>query len=225
VPWLYWIWSNGGDVFNADETACTLREEPAVEALQYWANLVVQEEIVLSPSMLQSMQLQGGLNAFQIGAISMYLGNTWDVSTLKESQDLPWQAVLSPTANDGNRIWYEHLWCWSISTQSEQQDLAWLYARDFVLERVIDPATPTVPPLRQLLDTFDTPTNQELGYTPLISLATEPDKFRIPGSGAKWDKISGMIQAELDLVFLGEQSAAQAAENVCPQIDEELARA
>ena len=24
VPWLYYIWSNGGDVFNEDETSCTL---------------------------------------------------------------------------------------------------------------------------------------------------------------------------------------------------------
>jgi multiple sugar transport system substrate-binding protein len=222
VPWLYWIWSNGGDVFNEEETTCTLREPAAVEALQYWADLVL-EEVALAPSMAQTMQ--GTLNAFQTGIVSMYLGNTWDVATLKEAQDLPWQAVLSPTANDGNRIWYEHFWCWAISTQSQKQDLAWQYARDFVLERVIDPATPTIPPLQQLLDTFDTPTNQELGYLPLIALATEPDKFRIPGSGAKWDKISGLIQAELDLVFLGEQTAAQAAENACPKVDEELARA
>ncbi|HXF61965.1 MAG TPA: sugar ABC transporter substrate-binding protein [Caldilineaceae bacterium] len=222
VPWLYWIWSNGGDVFNEEETRCILTEPPAVEAIQYWADLVL-EEVALPPSMAQSMQ--GTLNAFQTGAVSMYLGNTWDVATLKEAQDLPWKAVLSPKANNGNRIWYEHFWCWAISTQSQKQELAWQYARDFVLERVIDPATPTIPPLQQLLDTFDTPTNRELGYTPLISLATEPDQFRIPGSGAKWDKISGIIQAELDLVFLGEQTAAQAAENACPKVDEELARA
>jgi multiple sugar transport system substrate-binding protein len=222
VPWLYWIWSNGGDVFNEAETNCVLTEPAAVEALQYWADIVVKEEAAVSPSMLQSMQ--GGLNAFQTGVVSIYLGNTWDVATLKEAQDLPWHAVLSPTANDGNRIWYEHFWCWAISTQSEKQDLGWQYSRDFVLERVIDPATPTIPPLKQLLDTFDTPTNQELGYAPLISLATEPDKFRIPGSGAKWDKISGLIQAELDLVFIGEQTAEQAAANACPKVDEELAR-
>jgi hypothetical protein len=103
-------------------------------------------------------------------------------------------------------------------------DVAWDFARDFVLDRVIDPATPTIPPLKQLLDKFDTETNRELGYTPLITLATEPDKFRIPGSGDKWDKISGMIQAELDLVFIAEKTAAEAAATVVPTINEELAR-
>jgi multiple sugar transport system substrate-binding protein len=221
VPWLYWIWSNGGDVFNADETASTLTEPAAVEAIQYWADLVA-DGIALSPSAGQAVQ--GPLNAFVTGASSLYLGNTWDVATLKDAQQLPWAAALSPKSNTGGRTWYEHFWCWAISTQSKKQDLAWTYSRDFILERVIDPATPTIPPLRQLLDTFDTPTNQELGYTPLISLATEPNLFRVPGSGEKWDKISGLIQAELDLVFIGEQSAAEAAAKAAPKVDDELSR-
>jgi ABC-type glycerol-3-phosphate transport system substrate-binding protein len=168
--------------------------------------------------------MQGSLNAFLTGAVSMYLGNTWDVGTLKKAQDLNWKGVLSPKANDGNRIWYEHFWCWSISSQCQKPNLAWLYARDFILNRTIDPATVTIPPLKQLLDTFATETNSALGYDPLISLATQPDKFRIPGSGDKWDKISGLIQAELDLVFIGEKTAADAAAAATPKVDEELAR-
>jgi ABC-type glycerol-3-phosphate transport system substrate-binding protein len=143
---------------------------------------------------------------------------------LKETTNLNWKGVLSPTANNGGRIWYEHTWCWGISTQSKQPDLAWQFAREFVLQRVIDPATPTIPPLAQLLDTFDTEINQELGYTPLITLATEPNQFRIPGAGDKWDKIAGLIQAELDLVFIGEATAADAAAAAASKVDEELAR-
>lgn len=222
VPWLYWIWSNGGDVFNAEQTASTLDDPKSAAAIQYWADLVNVDKVAVPPATLSSMQ--GGTNAFMSGAVSMYLGNTWDVSTLKQAQDLPWKAVLSPKANDGNRIWYEHFWCWAISSQTKVADVAWDFARDFVLDRVIDPATPTIPPLKQLLDKFDTETNRELGYTPLITLATEPNLFRIPGSGDKWDKISGMIQAELDLVFIAEKTAAEAAAAVVPTINEELAR-
>jgi multiple sugar transport system substrate-binding protein len=222
VPWLYWIWSNGGDVFNADQTQSTLTDAPAVEALQYWADLVNVDKVAVSPSTLAAMQ--GGLNAFQTGAVSMYLGNTWDVATLKEATDLPWKAVLSPKANNGGRTWYEHFWCWGISAHTQQPDLAWNFARNFVLQRVIDPATPSIPPLTQLLDSFNTPTNEELGYTPLIALASEPNQFRIPGSGEKWDKISGLIQAELDLVFIGEKTAADAAASAAATVDDELAR-
>lgn len=222
VPWTYWIWSNGGDVFNAEQTQSTLNDPKAVEALQYWADLVNVDKSVVPTDSIR--QMQGGINALKTGATSLYLGNTWDVATLKETPDLNWKAVLSPKANSGTRTWYEHTWCWGISTQSKQPDVAWEYAREFVLNRVIDPATPTIPPLKQLLDQFNTETNQQLGYTPLVTLANEPNQFRIPGAGAKWDKISGMIQAELDLVFIGEKSAADAAAAVTPQIDEELAR-
>jgi multiple sugar transport system substrate-binding protein len=222
VPWTYWIWSNGGDIFNPEQTKSALTEAKAVEALQYWADMVTSDKSVVPTDSVQ--QLQGGINAFKTGLTSLYLGNTWDAAVLKEATDLNWKAVLSPKANTGTRTWYEHTWCWGISTQSKNPDLAWDYARDFVLNRTIDEATPTIPPLKQLLDTFDTETNQKLGYGPLISLATEPNQFRIPGSGAKWDKISGMIQAELDLVFIGEKSAADAAATVSPAIDEELAR-
>lgn len=222
VPWTYWIWSNGGDVFNPDQTSATLTDAKAVEALQYWADMVNVDKSVVPTDSIR--QMQGGINALKTGATSLYLGNTWDVATLKETPDLNWKAVLSPKSNAGTRTWYEHTWCWGISTQSKNPDLAWDYARDFVLNRVIDPATPTIPPLKQLLDQFDTETNQKLGYTPLITIANEPQQFRIPGAGAKWDKISGMIQSELDLVFIGEKSAADAASAVTPQIDEELAR-
>jgi multiple sugar transport system substrate-binding protein len=222
VPWTYWIWSNGGDIFNPDQTKSALTEAKAVEALQFWADMVNNDKSVVPTDSVK--QLQGGINAFKTGVTSLYLGNTWDVAALKEATDLNWKAVLSPKSNAGTRTWYEHTWCWGISTQSKNPDLAWDYARDFVLNRTIDAATPTIPPLKQLLDTFDTETNQKLGYGPLISLATEPNQFRIPGSGAKWDKISGMIQSELDLVFIGEKSAADAAATVSPAIDEELAR-
>ncbi len=222
VPWTYWIWSNGGDVFNPEQTKAALTEAKAVEALQYWADMVNVDKSVVPTDSIR--QMQGGINALKTGATALYLGNTWDVATLKETPNLNWKAVLSPKSNAGTRTWYEHTWCWGISTQSKNPDLAWDYARDFVLNRVIDPATPTIPPLKQLLDKFNTETNQKLGYTPLITIANEPQQFRIPGAGAKWDKISGMIQSELDLVFIGEKSAADAAAAVSPQIDEELAR-
>ena len=222
VPWTYWIWSNGGDVFNAEQTKATLSDPKAAEALQYWADIVNVDKSAMPTDSIRAVQ--GGVNALKTGVTSLYLGNTWDVAALKETTDLNWKAVLSPKSNAGTRTWYEHTWCWGISTQSKNPDIAWEYARDFVLNRVIDDATPTIPPLKQLLETFNTETNQKLGYGPLITIANEPSQFRIPGAGAKWDKISGMIQSELDLVFLGEKSAADAAATVSPQIDEELAR-
>jgi hypothetical protein len=66
----------------------------------------------------------------------------------------------------------------------------------------------------------DTPPDHD----PLAVVTPEAATFRIPGSGAKWDKISGMFQAELDLVFNGEKSASDAFAAACPKVEEELQR-
>lgn len=224
VPWLHWIWSNGGDVFNAEQTECTLGQPAAVEALQYWADLVNVDKVALAPATLASMQ--GGLNAFQSGLISMYIGNAWDVGTLNSAQDLPWQAVLTPKANNGQRSWYTHFQCWAISAQTKAPEPAWRYIRDFVLsyEPAIQEIAPTIPGVKELLSAFDNPTTQKLGYQPLLELVTQPGVMRIPGAGERWDKIAGLIQAEMDLLFLGEKSAADAVAAATPKVNEELAR-
>ncbi|MFN8444859.1 MAG: sugar ABC transporter substrate-binding protein [Caldilineaceae bacterium] len=225
VPWLHWIWSNGGDIFNPEQTACTLSEPAAVEALQYWADLVNVDKVAISPSALASMQ--GGLSAFQSGLVSMYIGNAWDVGTLKSNKELQWKAVLTPTANSGKRAWYTHFQCWAISAQTKAPEKAWSYIRDFVLnyEPAIQEIAPTIPSIKELVPAFDNPTTQELGYQPLLELVTQPGIMRIPGAGDRWDKISGLIQSELDLLFIGEKSAADAAAAATITVNEELNRA
>jgi hypothetical protein len=116
-----------------------------------------------------------------------------------------------------------HNWCWGIYGESKKPNVAWVLARDFILDQVNQQAQPMVPSLKQLLQIFDTQANRDLGYGPLIELAVEPGLLKIPGAGEKFDKISQLAQAEVDLIFIGEKTAQQAAEDVCPVIDEELA--
>jgi multiple sugar transport system substrate-binding protein len=225
VPWLYWIWSNGGDLFNADETKCALTDPKATEALQYWADMVLKDQTTLPSSEAQS--LQGPDNAFRTGKVAMYLGNCWDVpamSAATEESGFKWSAVLSPKANDGGRIWYEHFWCWGMWPKTKLAKTGWFMIRDFILDQVNQAAQPMVPPMEKLFPVFDTPENEALGYKPLLALATQPGLLKIPGAGEKFDKISQLVQAEIDLVFIGEKTAEQAAQDVCPKVDEELAR-
>jgi len=225
VPWLYWIWSNGGDLFNADETACALTDPKATDALQYWADMVLVDKTTLPSSEAQA--LQGPENAFRTGKVSMYLGNCWDVPGMKAATDetgFNWKSVLSPKANDGNRIWYEHFWCWGMWPKTKMPQAGWLLMRDFILDQVNQAAQPMVPPMEKLFPVFNTPENEALGYQPLIVLATQPGLLNIPGAGEKFDKISQLVQAEIDLVFIGEKTAVEAAETVCPAVNEELAR-
>jgi len=226
VPWLYWIWSNGGDVFNQDETKCTLTDPKAVEAIQYWADIVNVDKSALSSAELQTMN--GSSNAFRTGTVGMYLGNTWDIQDMlaAREQGLNWQACLSPQAPNSGRVYYMHLECWANSAQSKLPQTAWRYIRDYQFKAVsrFVKLYPGIPLLKQMLYLYMTPENAAYGWDRIPSIVSDPNNIRVPGAGAKWDKISGLIQAELDLVFIGEKSADDAAATACPQVDEELAR-
>jgi len=229
VPWLYWIWSNQGDVFNADETKCTATEPPAYEALQYWADIVVKD--LAAPTSSTTSTMQGESNMFQTGQVAMYLGNCWDLATLDNArtQGLNWGARLAPTANDGNRTFYLHQWCWGIWTGTKKPNLAWEYVRDFSVDETMISSFNTiqkaVPGVKRMLYTFLTPETEALGWAGVVDILGDPGKIRYPGAGAKWDKISTMFQAEIDLVFTGEKTAQDAMAAACPAVDEELARA
>jgi ABC-type glycerol-3-phosphate transport system substrate-binding protein len=223
VVWQYWIWSNGGDIFNADETKTTITEPQAVDAVQFWYDMVNKDKIAVDET---AYQLLGGSMAkvFASGMISLRLGNYWDLGELKETQGANWKAVLSPKSNAGQRVWYMHLGCWSIGSNSKMAKAAWTYARDFVLQRPIDSVTPYIPPLQSLMSTFTGPDHAQLGYGALPEIVSQPGVLRIPGAGEKFDKIQGLIQAELDLAFTGKKSVAEAMAAAAPKVDEELAR-
>lgn len=223
VVWQYWIWSNGGDIFNADETKTTITDPQAVEAVQFWYDMVNKDKIAVDEA---AYQMLGGSMAkvFASGMIALRLGNYWDLGELKETQGANWKAVLSPKSNIGQRVWYMHLGCWSIGSNSKMAKAAWNYARDFVLERPIDSVTPYIPPLKSLMSTFTGPDHEQLGYGALPEIVAQPGVLRIPGAGEKFDKIQGLIQTELDLAFIGKKSVAEAMAAAAPKVDEELAR-
>ena len=82
-----------------------------------------------------------------------------------------------------------------------------------------------IPAFKQLLYLFASPQNTALGLDPLMALAKgTAGMVRVPGAGEKWDKISQIIQAEYDKVFIGDETALEAAAVAGPQVDAELAR-
>ncbi len=224
VPWQHWIWSNGGDIFNADETKTTITDPKAVEPVQWWYDLVNKDQVAPTADAVQALG-NNATKSFGTGAIAMRLGNYWDLGELKDSSTVNWKAVLAPTTNDKGRVWYMHLGCWSISAQSQNAQAGWNYTRDFVLQRPIDSVTPYIPPLKSLLPTFTGPDHEQLGYTALPEIITQPGVLRIPGAGDKFDKISGIIQAELDLAYINKKTVAEAMATAAPKVDAELARA
>lgn len=227
VSWLFWIWSNGGDLFNSDETQCALTDPKAYEPLQFWADLVNVDKCALPSS--EASAMQGASNAFRTGAVGMFQGYAWNISEMKaaKEQGLNWGCVLPPGAPTTNRrSFYMHLECWAAAKESKVPNACWQYIRDFTADYTDDFIAfyPGIPLLKEDIDLFLTEENKSYGWDKLPEIISDPNNIRIPGAGAKFDKISQLVQAELDLVFVGEKSAKEAVETACPLVNEELAR-
>ena len=226
VVWLHWIWSNGGDLFNADSTKCTLTDPKAVEALQFYADMINKDKVAIPSAELSAMQ--GAINAFKTGAVGMYLGYAWNIADMKaaRAQGLNWGCVLPPKSPTGARAYYMHLECWAVSKNTKVPNASWKYVRDFTTKYIADfvASYPGIPLLKKDINLFLTDENKSYGWDKLPDIIADPKNIRIPGAGAKFDKISGLVQSELDLVFTGEKTAQAAAEAASPLVDKELAR-
>jgi multiple sugar transport system substrate-binding protein len=226
VPWLFWVWSNNGDLFNDDETKSVMNEPAAYEALQFWADLVNVDQCALPSSEMSAMQ--GASNAFNTGAVGMFLGYSWSIQDMKAARDqgLNWGCVLPPAAPTGRRSFYMHLECWAAAKASKMPKAAWQYIRDFTERET--PAFlelyPGIPFKKSEIGLFLTDENRSYGWDQIPDIIQDPKNIRIPGGGAKFDKIQGLVQAELDLVFAGEKTAKAAMEAAVPLVDDELSR-
>jgi multiple sugar transport system substrate-binding protein len=227
VVWLHWLWSNDADLFNSDETKCALTDPKAAETLQFWADLVNVDKSAIPSA--EASAMQGAANAFMTGAVGMFMGYSWSIADMKaaKEQGLNWGCVLPPKApSTGKRSFYMHLECWAAAKATKVPNACWQYIRDFTVNETANflKSYPGIPMLKKDINLFLTEENVSYGWDKIPEIIEDPKNIRIPGAGAKFDKISQLVQAELDLVFAGEKTAQEAVGVACPLVDEELAR-
>lgn len=78
--WVYRIWQNGGDVVSPDHTTATgfLDAPAAVEAIQWYADLVLKHKVAPSPTTLEKMTNASDANVlFLDGKFAMFDSGHW----------------------------------------------------------------------------------------------------------------------------------------------------
>jgi multiple sugar transport system substrate-binding protein len=87
--WVYRIWQNGGDVISPDRTTATgfLDAPAAVEAIQWYADLVLKHKVSPSPSALEKMTNASDANVlFVQGKFAMFDSGHWALVGLSETK-------------------------------------------------------------------------------------------------------------------------------------------
>jgi multiple sugar transport system substrate-binding protein len=99
--WYYllnWIWSNGGDVLNAEKTECVIDMPETVEALQWAADLALQHQV----QPMADQIIEGGNSAMFFGQrAAMAQRGTWWAIDLKAQEGLNWNVAPQPAGPAG----------------------------------------------------------------------------------------------------------------------------
>lgn len=196
------LWQFGGDLFSEDASAVTWADEPGVQAMTWFCDLIADGH---SPGKVgqdaDAIALQNGKAAFNWNGI-------WNINTLKEKKDLEWGVAPLPNIGGQAAAWAgSHQFVLpTLKTPDENKSQAARVFLNWISEQSLEWAKGgQVPARNEVRESSDFEALPEQA-----ALATQVDDLHflpaVPGIGdamAEWDKA-------LNESVLGQKKPAQA---------------
>lgn len=218
--WLPYLWSEGGDLFDADFSRSTLAEPQAIEALQFYADLAHRHHV--APREIDTGNAPMA-QLFAQGKLAMFVSGRWSVPGFRKSLAFDWDVIPFPTGKAGSIVDVDASG-WAISAQSERPDDAWR-----LIEHLAGKDASTrfsegglIVPARR--DVAEAPGFLAEGLAPRSSrtfldvLATGRPTRTPPN----WGEVTTVLDLELGPLFRGEASASEVLPRAARRIDELL---
>jgi len=123
--WVPYLWQNGGDMFNADNTKTIFNQAPGVEALQFWVDLIHKYQVMpqngYASNQIVEVYGTGKLGIFQ--EFPFYLAQVGDFKFASATMLLPKKKQAASTLGG----WYFPVFAKSQHPQNAWEFLWWLY--------------------------------------------------------------------------------------------------
>lgn len=209
------VWSNGGEWFNADMTACTVTEAPAVEALQWLQDLIHKYHVAPRPD--QAAGFGGALNMFVAGQIGFY---TYSGAWLKQTRaaKFNWDYCVTPRGAKGTVVGGGGV-AWSIAKVTKDLGDAWLLLQHVasvqsqkLLATVFYPGRKSAAEYLATLDPNLPPKHRQLLIDAMDYVRTDPVHPR-------WSEINTVITNQLSYLWNGSRSAKEVATQIKAGVD------
>jgi multiple sugar transport system substrate-binding protein len=214
--WRVWVWQNGGEYLNDpfSPTRVRLGEPAAIEALEFLADLVHADRSTPPPDVLLNSEQITQL--FRDGRLAMAFGNHNKVPALANEPDLQWDVVGLPMrrerANLAGGAGY------TISTTSQHKDAAWALVRFLEGERgqALFAESGAITPARRSVREDNIFLRQQPYNARVFA---EESEFGRPNLNIpQTSEPDRLVEAALAPVWRGERSAAQAVEQLLPDL-------
>jgi len=223
VGWQYWnmkmVWQNGGDFFSEDYKTCTLDQPEAYEAIQYWADLLHEAQIM--PSLDQAAGVGAGVGGdlFQTGHVAMQRIGVWIQRVMLEA---PFKWGMVPEPMNVRKATILHTAFNAISKTSKNQDMAWKWialdcSPDGMYNFCLTGGLPT--PRRSSNERkpwYMPGIDSEAVGADLVPLSNEYGRL-LPGPANEGEALK-LIGDALEAVYTGKQTAERVFKEVAPKV-------
>lgn len=212
-PWLVAmrVWQNGGDFWNADKTATRIHEPEAVEALQWYFDLHLKHGV--APEMVSTASHSG---LFQAGQVAMIDQGPAGRGAF---MDLPFTFELAPQPTKVRSVSWAGGGSLVMPVGQKHPEEAFKFIEYFFSEAGIStmlrnggPGTAVVGGMETADFLYSPPTNPEVWVQSLPT--AEPVPWIVRNT-----EFLNILNEQLDLVAIGEQSAAEAGAKMRPLLD------
>jgi multiple sugar transport system substrate-binding protein len=218
--WLPYLWSEGGDLFDAGFTRSTLAEPQAIAAMQFYADLAHRHHV--APSEIDTGNAPMA-QLFAQGKLAMFVSGRWSVPGFRKSLTFDWDVLPFPNGKAGSIVDVDASG-WAISAQSPRQDDAWKLITHLAAKHASETFSEggLIVPARR--DVAEAPGFLALGQAPrssqtfLDALATGRPTRTPPN----WGEVTTVLDLELGPLWRGEASASQVLPKAARRIDELL---
>lgn len=212
----YFVWGNGGDLYNQSRTASALDSVQSIEALEYVVSLI--EEGATQPEITAEVyaRRRGLEDAFQQGKLGMMISGPWFINRLRtEAPDL--RFGIAPIPYNTTPTTFGVMDALVILRTSRQKELAWRFLEFLYMpaRRLEYTLTAGVLPELQVV-AEDTAFIEDPAYAVFLSLL--PDA-RFEPLHINSERISQEVIRAVRSVYLGEASPQEALAAVAESIN------
>lgn len=224
--WEPFLYGNGGDILNEDNTEAVFNSPEGVEALQFYADLVNKYEVAEYWSAETGNYIQGMLD----GSVAMVMDGPYVMGLLKDGApelEGKW-GVASPIGNTefGTHIGGTYL---SIFEPSEHKEEAWKFIEFLSREesQVALYKTSGAAPAYLPAVSHDEVAEADPyfgGQAPLTIFKDTVDKGKPNPIVAEWGEIADILNLALEKAIIQESTPKEALDEAAAEVNELLAK-
>jgi len=216
-PWGWFLYSHGGNMFNAERTACGLTDPNSQKGLQFMSDLFNVDKVAPPPG------IEGGVGEteFLSGSIGMFPNGRWMTPGMRENAKFNWAVVEMPNCGKQSTWLFWGPYVMSAKTQYPEQ--AWTVLKALT--------SPEVQAQVAALGT-NIPSNKDQAAVDAFMNSKPPDdntpfiagasyaQAEIPLYTGNWgDIVNGQYQPNIDNILYGKATVEEATQAACEGAD------